>query len=88
MATRKITVTVPEELVESIKGRVDSRGVSGYIAAAAAHRDAMDRLRELAEQIEEEYGPLSEEEQQAALDRIAALDEWHDEHGAGPGSAA
>lgn len=48
----------------------------------------MDRLRELAEQIEEEYGPLSEEEQQAALDRIAALDEWHDEHGARPGSAA
>ncbi|WP_329020350.1 hypothetical protein [Streptomyces sp. NBC_00690] len=44
MTTRKITV--PEELVESIKGRVDARGVSGYISAATAHQDAMDRLRE------------------------------------------
>ena len=54
MATRKITITVPEELVESIKERVDARGVSGYIAAAAAHQDAMDRLRELADRLEEE----------------------------------
>jgi len=78
MATRKITITVPEELVESIKERVDARGVSGYIAAAAAHRDAMDRLRELAERLEDEYGCVTDEEQQAALDRIAAIDEWHD----------
>ncbi|MFD8611572.1 hypothetical protein [Streptomyces sp. NPDC059631] len=49
MATQKITITVPEELMESIKERVDARGVSSYIAAAAAHQDAMDRLRELAE---------------------------------------
>ncbi|NKY55894.1 hypothetical protein [Nocardia flavorosea] len=88
MASRKITVTVPEDLVESIKGRVDARGVSGYIAAAAAHQDAMDRLHELAEHLEDEHGELSEEEQQAALDRIAALDEWHDGRRSRPGSAA
>ncbi len=77
MATRKITITVPEELVESIKERVDPRGVSGYIAAAA-HQDAMDRLRELAERIEEEHGAVTDDDQQAALDRIAAMDSWHD----------
>ena len=79
MAIRKITITVPEELVESIKERVDARGVSGYIAAAAAHQDAMDRLRELAERLEEEHGAVTDDEQQAALDRIAAIDGWHDE---------
>lgn len=78
MATRKITITVPEELVESIKERVDPRGVSGYIAAAAAHQDAMNRLRELAERIEEEHGAVTDDDQQAALDRIAAMDSWHD----------
>ncbi|MCM2578005.1 hypothetical protein [Streptomyces meridianus] len=80
MATRKITITVPDELVESIKERVDARGVSGYIAAAAAHQDSMDRLRELAERLEEEHGAVTDDEQQAALDRIAAIDDWHDEH--------
>ncbi|MFE2049995.1 hypothetical protein ACFXAS_15985 [Streptomyces sp. NPDC059459] len=78
MATKKITITVPEELVESIKERVDARGVSSYIAAAA-HQDAMDRLRELAERLEEEHGAVTDDEQQAALDRIAAMDGWHDE---------
>ncbi|MQY13871.1 hypothetical protein SRB5_40270 [Streptomyces sp. RB5] len=78
MATRKITITVPEELVESIKGRVDSRGVSAYIAAAAAHQDEMDRLRELADRLEEEHGPVTDDDYQAALDRIAEMDAWHD----------
>ncbi|MCW8219160.1 hypothetical protein ACIPJG_07735 [Streptomyces halstedii] len=79
MATRKITITVPDELLASIKERVDARGVSGYIAAAAAHQDAMDRLRELAGRLQEEYGPVTDDEQQEALDRIAAIDRWHDE---------
>ncbi|MEU6540241.1 hypothetical protein [Streptomyces sp. NPDC047000] len=78
MATRKITITLPEDLVESIKERVDARGVSAYIAAAAAHQDEMDRLRELADRLEDEYGPVTDDEQQAALDRLAAIDDWHD----------
>jgi hypothetical protein len=65
--------------VESIKERVDARDVSGYIAAAAAHQDAMDRLRELAERLEDEHGAVTDDEQQAALDRITAIDGWHDE---------
>lgn len=88
MATRKITITVPEELAQSIKERVDARGVSGYIAAAAAHQDAMDRLRELAERLEEEYGAVTDDEQAAVLDRIAAIDGWHDEQQPRSGEAA
>ena len=80
MAARKITITVPEELVEAIKERVDARGLSGCIESAAAHQDAMNRLRELAERLEEAHGAVTDDEQQAALDRIAAIDDWHDEH--------
>ncbi|THA71781.1 hypothetical protein E6P78_04030 [Streptomyces sp. A0958] len=88
MATRKITITVPEEPVQSIKERVDARGVSGYIAAAAAHQDAMDRLRELADRLEAEHGTVTDDEQQAAPDRIAAIGDWHDEQRPASGEAA
>lgn len=87
MATRKITITLSEDLLESIKARVDKRGVSAYIAAAVAHQDAMDKLRELSERLDEEYGPLYEGDMQAAIDRIAAIDEWHTTRRA-PGAAA
>ncbi|WP_405583932.1 hypothetical protein [Streptomyces sp. NBC_01092] len=62
--------------------------MSGYIAAAAAHRDAMDRLRGLAERLEEEHGVVTDDEQQAALDRIAAIDGRHDEQRSHSGEAA
>ncbi|WP_199545723.1 hypothetical protein [Streptomyces sp. N35] len=88
MATKKVTITIPEDLLDSIKGRVDARGVSAYIAEAAAHKDAMDRLRELSDRLEDEYGPVSEADYQAALDRIAAIDAWHGEAQTDPASAA
>ncbi|MFF8032488.1 MULTISPECIES: hypothetical protein [unclassified Streptomyces] len=61
--------------------------MSGHIAAAAAHQDAMDRLRELAGRLEEEHGAVTDDEQQAALDRIAAVDGWHDEQRPASGEA-
>ncbi|WP_247597700.1 hypothetical protein [Streptomyces sp. RKND-216] len=78
MATRKITISVPEERAESIKERVNARGVSACIAAAVAQPEGMDRLRELAERLEEDHGAESDDEQQAALNRIAAIDGWRD----------
>ncbi|MFD4997825.1 hypothetical protein [Streptomyces buecherae] len=78
MAARKITITVPEESVASIELRPDARGVTDYIAAAAAHQDDMNRLRELAARLEVEHGVVSEDEQQAALARVTAIDGWHD----------
>lgn len=87
MATRKVTITVPEELLESIKGRVDARGVSAYIAAAAAHQDAMDRLQELSDRLDTHYGSLDDQDVRLALDRIAAIDSWHEEQ-RDPGAAA
>ncbi|MEV2225143.1 hypothetical protein AB0E01_35495 [Nocardia vinacea] len=87
MATRKVTVTLPEELLESIKGRVAGRKVSAYIAAAVEHQDALDRLRELSDRLEKEYGPVTDDAYQAALDRLDRLDAWHAERH-GPGNAA
>ncbi|MEU8543452.1 hypothetical protein AB0C52_26280 [Streptomyces sp. NPDC048717] len=85
MARRKITGTLPEEPVESARERehVDARGASTPLAVTAAHRDEMDRLRELAERLEKEHGPVTKAEERAALDRIAAIDAWHDAARAG-----
>lgn len=44
-----------------------------------SHQDEMDRLRELVDRLEEECGEISDDEQNEALDRIAAIDAWHDE---------
>ncbi|MCY0927374.1 hypothetical protein OTB20_14370 [Streptomyces sp. H27-H1] len=79
MATKKITITVPEELLESIRSRVDARGVSAWIAEAAARRDAGEKLGELADMLETEYGPYDDAAYEAVIDRIAAIDAWHDE---------
>ncbi|MFI5619488.1 hypothetical protein [Streptomyces sp. NPDC051567] len=79
MATKKVTITLPEEVLEYIKERVDGRGVSAYVTAAVEHRVAMDKLGELSDLLEEEYGPLTEEELRAARDRIDAIDARHDD---------
>lgn len=78
MATKKITITVPEELLESIRSRVDARGVSAYITEAAAGRDAMDKLGELSAGLQEEYGALTDEELRATDEWLAAIDAKHD----------
>ncbi|MFF6997595.1 hypothetical protein ACFY93_21905 [Streptomyces sp. NPDC008313] len=48
----------------------------------------MDRLRELSDRLEEEHGAVTDDEQQAALDRIAAIDGWHDGQQPSSGEAA
>ena len=48
----------------------------------------MDRLRELAERLEEEHGAVTDDEQRAALDRIAAIDGWHDKQPSSSDEAA
>lgn len=65
---------MPEELVESVKARDDARGMSWYTAAVATHQDAMDRLDELADRLEEEQGLVTDDKLRAALDRIAGID--------------
>ncbi|WP_405898861.1 hypothetical protein OG242_16305 [Streptomyces sp. NBC_00727] len=81
MSTRKTPITVREELAGSCKEPADPSHPPGV-----AQQDAMSRLRALAARLQDEYGPVTAEEQQAALDRIAAIDRWHDEQHAASGA--
>ncbi|MEW2413390.1 ribbon-helix-helix domain-containing protein [Streptomyces sp. NPDC046866] len=78
MATKKVTITLPEETLEYIKEQVDARGVSAFVTEAVERRIAAHKLTELAGMLEEEFGPYSEEAYDAVLDRIAEMDAWHD----------
>ncbi|MEU3316629.1 hypothetical protein ABZ743_28630 [Streptomyces sp. NPDC006662] len=78
MATKKVTITLPDEVLEYIKASVDERGVSAYVTAAVEHRVAMDKLGRLSDLLDEEYGPLTDEELRAADARLDAMDAWHD----------
>lgn len=78
MATKKVTITLPDEVLDYIKASVDERGVSAYVTAAVEHRVAMDKLRGLSDLLDEEYGPLTDEELRAADARLDAMDAWHE----------
>ncbi len=93
MATKKVTITIPEDLLDEIRSEADERGLSAYVTEALRAQRHRDRLLELAEWLQEEYGPVSEGERQQAA---AELDEIDAEHarrrgaqgGGGTGAAA
>ncbi|MGW2558237.1 hypothetical protein ACWCXB_03120 [Streptomyces sp. NPDC001514] len=66
MATKKYTVTLPEELAEEIRKEVGPGAFSAYVTHAIQRQREQDRLGELVEWMLEEGGPLTEEEQAAA----------------------
>ena len=72
MATRKMSVTVDEELVDAVQGRVGARGVSGFVTRAIRHELEREELGEVLAELERVLGPpeaalLAEAE--AAFDR-------------------
>ncbi|MFI1734284.1 hypothetical protein ACH40E_34765 [Streptomyces acidicola] len=78
MATKKYTVTLPEELAEEIRQEVGPGGFSAYVTRAIERQREQDRLGELVEWMQEEGGPLTEDEMAEAeterreLDRVFA----------------
>lgn len=62
MATKKYTVTLPEELAEAIRAEVGPGGFSRYVTHAIERQREQDRLGELVDWLEAEYGPVTEEE--------------------------
>ncbi|MBA4864880.1 hypothetical protein H1V43_26725 [Streptomyces sp. PSKA54] len=62
MATKKYTVTLPEELAEEIRSEVGPGGFSAYVTRAIERQRERDRLGELVAWMQEEGGPLTEEE--------------------------
>ncbi|MET7766485.1 CopG family transcriptional regulator [Streptomyces sp. NPDC005336] len=85
MATKKVTVTIPEDLLEEIRPEVAERGMSAYIAEALRLKRDRDRLLELIDWLEEEHGPVTESEQAAALEELDGLDAEHVRRAAGKG---
>jgi hypothetical protein len=83
MATKKVTVTIPEELLEEIRAEAAERGLSAYVAEALRFKRDRDRLLELVNWLEEEYGPVTEDERAAAIEELADLDAEHERRRAG-----
>jgi Arc/MetJ-type ribon-helix-helix transcriptional regulator len=76
--TKKVTVTIPEDLLDEIRTETAERGLSAYVAEALRFKRDRDRLRELADWLQEEHGSLTEEEHAAAFDELEALDAEHE----------
>lgn len=60
MATRKLSVTVDEELVVEMQGRVGARGVSGFVTRAVRHELERGELADLLTELHTELGPPDE----------------------------
>jgi metal-responsive CopG/Arc/MetJ family transcriptional regulator len=78
MATKKITVTIPEDLLDEIRAEAAERGLSAYVAEALRFKRDRDRLQELVDWLEEEHGPVTEDERAAAVEELDDLDAEHD----------
>lgn len=78
MASKKVTVTIPEDLLDEIRAEAAERGLSAYVAEALRVKRDRDRLVELVGWLEEEHGPVTEDERTTALDELNSLDAEHE----------
>ncbi|GEB58542.1 hypothetical protein [Streptomyces gardneri] len=79
MATKKYTVTLPEELAEEIRREVGQGGFSAYVTQAIQRQREQDRLGELVDWMETEFGPVTKEELAAAEAERQEIIRWHEE---------
>ncbi|MEW2519228.1 CopG family transcriptional regulator [Actinacidiphila alni] len=85
-ATRKYSITMPQDIAEAARARGGPSGLSSYVAAAVARQIERDNLNELIAVAEAEHGPVSEEEIQALRDALHQAREQ--QHTRGTSSAA
>lgn len=57
----KVSVSLPAPLVERIKSKVGSRGLSRYVAEALEHEERRQALREWLTDQDSEHGPIPED---------------------------
>jgi Arc/MetJ-type ribon-helix-helix transcriptional regulator len=69
MATKKYTVTLPEELAEEIRTKVGPGAFSAYVTQAVRRQHERDQLGELVDWLENEYGPVTDAELAAAEEK-------------------
>lgn len=58
MSTTKVSTTLTETLVAEAKTRVGARGFSRYLDAALSRQLQHDRLADLEQELEQEFGPI------------------------------
>jgi hypothetical protein len=59
---KRVTVTIPEELLSSPRERIGKLELSAYITEAPSDQDRIDRLGELSDWLQQEHGALTDEE--------------------------
>ncbi|MDP4500624.1 CopG family transcriptional regulator [Nonomuraea turcica] len=64
--SKKYSISLPEDLAETVRTHVGPGGFSAYVAEALEQRVAMDELREIVADFETDNDPLSREEVEAA----------------------
>lgn len=69
MATRKVSITLDEQVLDELKERVGTRQVSAYINELVAYELRMQHLDEYLAEAEERSGPIPKE----LLDRAEKL---------------
>jgi Arc/MetJ-type ribon-helix-helix transcriptional regulator len=80
MATKKYTVTLPEELAEQIRLKVGAGGFSAYVTKAIERQYERDQLGQLVTWMQEESGgPLTPEELAAAEAELKDAERHFDE---------
>ncbi len=79
MATKKYTVTLPEELAEAIRAEVGPGGFSRYVTHAIERQRERDRLGEAVTWWEKEYGGITEAEMAEAEAERREIERRHAE---------
>ncbi|MFJ2090080.1 hypothetical protein ACIOEW_12525 [Streptomyces sp. NPDC087901] len=80
MATKKYTVTLPEALAEEIRSEVGAGAFCAYVTRAIERQRERDRLGELVERLEGEYGPVTDADLAAAEAERREIERWFQEH--------
>jgi len=62
MTAARVTITIDEETLAELKERVGPGEVSAFVVEALRHKLRIDPIKELLRQLDEMYGPLTEQE--------------------------
>jgi hypothetical protein len=73
MASKKITITVPEDFLEEVQQYVPKGELSAYFTEAARRRHANHQLGEVVDWLEEEHGPLTDADKAEAEDEARRI---------------
>jgi hypothetical protein len=65
-STEKLSATVPRGLAAQIRERAGRGNVSAYVTQALLRQLERDRLGDLVAELEQEHGPITDEEKAAA----------------------